>query len=66
MDSLTRWLNLKIIGWINYGRFCRSVLHSVLNHINHALEVRAMNKFKDLRRHKTRARGWVRDLAQRN
>jgi RNA-directed DNA polymerase len=66
IDSLARWLNPKISGWINYyGRFCRSALHSVLTHINHALEVWAMNKFKGLHRRKTRARKWVRNLARR-
>ena len=67
IDSLARWLNPKIAGWINYyGRFCRSALHNVLNHINHALEVWAMSKFKGLRRRKTRARKWVRDVARRS
>lgn len=67
IDSLARWLNPKIAGWINYyGRFCRSALHNVLNHINHALEAWAMSKFKRLRRRKTRARKWLRAVAQRS
>jgi len=67
ITSLARWLNPKIAGWINYyGRFCPSALHSVLNHINHALEGWAMRKFKGLHRRKTRARMWVRDVARRS
>ena len=67
LDGLARWLNPTIAGWIQYyGRFCRSALHSVLNHINHALEAWAMRKFKRLRRRKHRARQWLRSVARRN
>ena len=35
LTDLARHFNPIIAGWINYyGRFCRSALHSVLNHIN--------------------------------
>lgn len=67
LNALARWLNPMIAGWIQYyGRFCRSALHSVLNHINHALEAWAMRKFKRLRRRKCRARAWLRAVARRS
>jgi len=67
LNGLARWLNPMIAGWIQYyGRFCRSALHSVLNHINHALEAWAMRKFKRLRGRKTRARAWLHAVASRS
>jgi RNA-directed DNA polymerase len=67
IDELARRLNPVISGWINYyGRFCRSELHSVLDHINKALAKWAMRKFKRLRRRKTRAHAWLKGLAGRS
>ena len=67
LSGLASWLNPMIAGWIQYyGRFCRSALHSVLNHINHALEAWAMRKLKRLRGRKHRARAWLRAVARRS
>ena len=67
LNDLARWLNPIISGWINYyGRFCKSSLHTVLNHINLALTGWAMKKFKPLRRRRTRARTWLKRVAQRD
>ena len=66
LNELSKQFNPVIAGWINYyGRFYRSALHSVLNHINHALVVWAMDKFKPFRRRKTRASNWLRSVAHR-
>ena len=67
LDELARRINPVISGWINYyGRFRRSALHSVLDHINKALAGWAMRKMKRLRRRKTRAHAWLKGLARRN
>ena len=66
LDELARQFNPVIAGWINYyGRFYRSALHAVLDHINHALVAWAMDKFKPFRRRKTRASNWLRSVARR-
>lgn len=67
LSDLARRLNPIIAGWINYyGRFCRSALHCVLNHVNMALIGWAMRKFKRLRRRKTRAHAWLKHVARRD
>ena len=67
LNDLAHRLNPVITGWINYyGRFCRSALHSVLNHINMALVGWAMRKFKRLRGHRTRAHAWLKGVGRRN
>lgn len=67
LSELARRLNPIIAGWINYyGRFCRSALHCVLNHINASLVVWAMRKFKSLQRRRTRAHAWLKGVAQRD
>ena len=56
LNEVARRINPVVTGWINYyGKFCRSAIHTVLNHVNMALAQWAMRKFKRLRRHKTRA-----------
>jgi len=65
--QIAHLLNPVISGWINYyGRFCRSALHPVLNHINAALVKWAMRKFKRLRRRTTRAHSWLKGVARRD
>ena len=67
LNELARWINPVVTGWINYyGKFCRSELHSVLNHVNMALVKWAMRKFKRLRRRKTRAHAWLKGVARRS
>ena len=67
LNTLAQRLNRIIAGWINYyGRFCRSALHSVLNHVNQALVLWAMRKFKKFRRRRTRAHAWLTSVARRD
>jgi RNA-directed DNA polymerase len=67
LSDLARRLNPIIAGWINYyGRFCRSALHSVLNHINTALVGWVMREFKRFHRRRTRARAWIKGVARRD
>lgn len=67
IEEIARRINPVISGWINYyGEFCKSELHSVLDHINTALAGWAMRKFKRLRRRKTHAHAWLKGFANRN
>jgi len=67
LSDLVRRINPVVTGWINYyGKFCRSALHSVLNHVNMALVKWAMRKFKRLQRRRTRAHAWLKGVARRS
>jgi RNA-directed DNA polymerase len=67
LDDLARRLNPIIRGWITYyGRFFRSALHPLLDHINTALAGWAMRKFKRFYRRRTRAHAWLKDVARRD
>ena len=51
---------------INYfGRFYKSMLYPVFRHFNDLLVMWAMRKYKRLRRHKSRARRFIADVATR-
>ena len=64
--DLARMFNVVIQGWINYyGRFYKSILYPVFRHLNEILVRWAMRKYKRLRRHQGRARGFIADVARR-
>ena len=66
-NALAQRLNPTISGWINYyGRFLRSELHAVLNHVNSALVRWVKRKSKQLARRRTQAYAWLRAFARRN
>ena len=66
LTDLALMFNRQIQGWINYyGRFYKSMLYPVFRHFNDMLVRWAMRKYKRLRRHKTRARGFIADVARR-
>jgi hypothetical protein len=66
LTDLVRMLNPVLEGWINYyGRFYKSMLYPVFRHLNDTLMRWAMRKYKRLRRHKTRARRFIADVARR-
>lgn len=53
-------------GWINYyGHFYKSALYPSLRQLNDYLVRWAMRKYKKLKRHPTRAWGWLAQIAQR-
>ncbi len=65
LEELARMFNAVVSGWFNYyGRFYPSAFDVVGNHINRAIVRWAMRKFKRLRGHKSRAMGWVKDVAK--
>jgi RNA-directed DNA polymerase len=66
LTDLALMFNRQLQGWINYyGRFYKSMLYPVFRHFNDTLVRWAMRKYKRLRRHKTRARGFIADVARR-
>jgi RNA-directed DNA polymerase len=65
IEDLSRMFSPVISGWVNYYcRFHRSAFCRVAKHINRALALWAMRKFKRLRGHKRRAESWVARLAR--
>lgn len=55
-----------INGWINYyGKFYKSELYPVFEHLNRLLVRWAMKKYKRLKRHQRRATYWVGKVAKR-
>jgi RNA-directed DNA polymerase len=66
LTDLARMFNPVLQGWINYfGRFYKSMLHPVFRHLNDTLVRWAMRKYKRLRRHRSRARRFIADVARR-
>jgi RNA-directed DNA polymerase len=66
LNELAQEINSTVRGWIDfYGRFYRSELISSLRHIDDYLVRWAMRKYKRLRRHPTRARSFLADVARR-
>ena len=66
LDQLAQEINSTVRGWIDfYGRLYRSELISLLQLINDYLVRWAMRKFKRLRAHPTRARRFLKRIADR-
>jgi RNA-directed DNA polymerase len=66
LGDLARMVNPVVQGWINYyGRFYKSELYPVLRPINDRLVRWAQRKYKRLRRHPTRARSLLANVARR-
>ena len=66
LTDLARMFNPVIQGWINYyGRFYKSMLYPTLRHLNDTLVRWAVRKYKRLRRHTSRARRFIADVARR-
>jgi RNA-directed DNA polymerase len=66
IEDLARMWNPVIRGWIQYyGKFYKSALYPVFNHLNRTLARWAMRKFKRLTRHRRRAVHWLGRLARR-
>lgn len=60
LQGLAELINPSMRGWINYyGRFTRSALDPVFNHVNDRLAWWAFRKFKSLRRSREQAYRWL-------
>jgi len=66
LDDLARMWNPVLRGWINYyGKFYKSALYPVFQHLNRTLARWATRKYKKLRNHKRRAHHWLGGVARR-
>jgi RNA-directed DNA polymerase len=66
LEDLAQIVNPSVQGWYNYyGRFYKSELKAHLRDINTYLVRWVMRKFKRFRGHPTRAKEWLRGVAQR-
>jgi RNA-directed DNA polymerase len=60
LEEVAMQINPIVRGWMNYyGRYCRSALSPVLDHVEMALSGWAMKKFKKLRRHRNESLQWL-------
>ncbi len=67
LSDIARWLNPKLRGWMAYyGRYNPSAMYAVWQHFNATLVAWAMQKFKPLRRRKTRAGRFLRRISERD
>ena len=66
IEDLARTCNPVLCGWIQYyGRFHKSALYPVFEHLNRTLARWATRKYKRLRRHRRRAKYWLGGVAKR-
>ena len=67
IDDLARMFNPIIRGWMNYyGRYYKSALNPTFRYLDQCLARWAMAKYKRLKRHRRRAREWVRRVVSRD
>ena len=66
IEEIAKYYNPVLRGWLNYyGRFHRSALYPVWRHFNKTLVAWAMDKYKHLRKRKTRAGKLIQAIANR-
>lgn len=66
LEDLARMFNPKIRGWVQYyGRYYRSMLHPIFQHLDQRLIRWACRKYKKLRTHRRRAAHWLRRISMR-
>jgi RNA-directed DNA polymerase len=64
--DITRMFNPFIQGWINYyGRYYKSAMYPIFQHLNRTLTRWAMRKYKRLKRHQRNATHWLGAIAKR-
>jgi RNA-directed DNA polymerase len=67
LESLSKQLNPKIIGWYNYyGKFYRTKLISIWYYLNNKIISWALNKYKRFRGSWNRAWKWIRNISKRD
>lgn len=66
LRDIAREYNPVLRGWIQYyGRYCPSALEKVLGHFNTTLVAWVMRKYKKLKDRKTKARDFLKEIAER-
>jgi len=67
LSDIARWFNPKLRGWMAYyGRYNPSAMYALWRHFNATLVAWAMQKFRSLRRRKTRASRFLRQISERD
>jgi RNA-directed DNA polymerase len=67
VEDLAASFNPVLRGWINYyGKYYRSMLAPILGQLDYALHRWARRKYKRLKGSQTKARAWVRRIAQQH
>jgi len=66
LTDISRMINPMLRGWINYyGKFYKSELYCVFQHLNRILAQWATRKYKRLKGHSRKAHYWLGDIAKR-
>ena len=66
VEDLGKIFHAKIQGWINYyGKFYKSALYPIFQHLNRLLVKWAMKKYKKLKGHQRRATHWLGRISSR-
>lgn len=63
LEEIAKWINPKVRGWINYyGKFNRSALYHLTDHIEYKLCLWASRKYKRLGGLREKGRNWLRRI----
>ena len=63
LEEIAQWINPQVRGWINYyGKFNRSALYHLTNHIEYKLCLWACRKYKRLKERREKGRNWLRRI----
>ena len=66
LERIAQWINPQVRGWINYyGKFNRSALYHLTDHIENKLSLWACKKYKRLGRLREKGRKWLRRIRKR-
>jgi len=66
IEELAAWINPILRGWINYyGQYYKSLLTPVLGQLDYALVRWAKRKYRRLKVSHSKARAWIKGVAQR-
>lgn len=66
IEDLGRMFDSKITGWINYyGKYNKSALYPIFEHLNRLLVWWAMKKYKKFKGHQRNATHWLGKIADR-
>lgn len=63
LEEIAQWINPQVKGWINYyGKFNRSALYHLIDHIEYKLSLWASRKYKRLKRLREQGRKWLKRI----
>jgi RNA-directed DNA polymerase len=66
LNGIARSINPKVSGWLNYyGKYCKSALAPILNHLNWKLVKWAARKYKRMKGSQRRATKWLNKIKKK-